>query len=186
MMSFEAWWLDNMDSTLLSGDYTMFSNKENYPMVYKTQLVDMNSDIFLTTFGLEIDHERYKIPMYSSGCYEKIHYEASDYTAISVNTENISYINVPYNSATNNLIGIKPVTDSFIEGQAYPKIGSCGITTTNNAEAGFISPSSFKVANASGDYSYTPLELVFKFNKYREAKPYVPFLDSIDVKGVSY
>ena len=105
-MSFTVHWKDNMDCTLLSGDYTMFSNKENYPMIYKTQLVDMDSDVFLTTFGLEIDHERYRIPMYSSGCYEKVHYEASDYETIDLNTENISALNVPYNSATNNLLGI--------------------------------------------------------------------------------
>ena len=76
------------------------------------------------------------------------------------------------------------MTSTYKYGQAYPKMGSCDITDTSNAD-GYISPSSFKVS-AFGVTTYTPLEFVFKFNKYREAKPYVPFLDSIDFSGVSY
>ena len=44
----------------------------------------MSCDVFLTTFGLEIDRLKYKIPMYSSGCYDKIHYNANDFSGINM------------------------------------------------------------------------------------------------------
>ena len=56
-----------------------------------------------------------------------------------------------------------------------------------NAIAGSITTSNFRVAGSFGaSDTYKPLEIVFRFNKYREVKPFVPALDSFDFDGTSY
>ena len=68
-------------------------------------------------------------------------------------------------------------------GRAYPKIGSWGITSKSN-----VSPELYTYFQVDkfGMQIQSPLEIVFKFNKYREVKPYVPVLDSFDFEGYSY
>ena len=67
-------------------------------------------------------------------------------------------------------------------GEVYPKSG-CNSNMVN-LSSGTIRVNDF-------DHIYTPaspyaLQLVFKFNKYREVKPYVAVLDSFDFNNVSY
>ena len=76
---FQTYFTDNSSSTILTtDDINIFSS--DYKQVYKTQLVDRTKDVFITTFGLEIDRSKYKMQPYSSdSCFEKIDYDTSDY-----------------------------------------------------------------------------------------------------------
>ena len=119
-MSFEAWFTDYSEaySTILSGPFgneiSMFSEKGNYPMRYETKLVDKDNDVFITTFGLDIDLSRYKIPAYSSDCYEQIEYTASTFAGISTDTENATKLSIKYETTNNNIVTLTPVNDAGV------------------------------------------------------------------------